>query len=462
MSTSDYINKITCCDCREGLKLLDDNSAHSIVTDPPYEYGFMNKKWDRTGIAYDVEMWRECLRVLKPGGYLLSFGGTRTSHRMACAIEDAGFEIRDSIQEFFEINPAAEAFLDSLTQEQFETFWRILDAYGLAGQMAWIYASGFPKSLDISKAIDKAAGAEREIVGKRKVTPSDLGQSSGWNHLDTSKGVYNYTIPSTAAAKQWDGWGTALKPANEPICVARKPLDGTVVENVLKWGTGGINIDACRVGGEERQNPQAGYIRRGRTDEEVFMGTDKNKPEGTVTVTGRFPANVIFDEEAAAELDRQSGVLKSGSLTAEQQINGSFKGAKNCYGTAKRGGANEYKANTGCASRFFYVAKASRSERDVGFKDSRPQFKHGSTLRDVENADKKSNFHPCVKPLKLMEYLITLVTPKGGICLDPFEGSGTHQRACIELGFNYIGFEIDPSYCEIAEKRAKNVQLRFM
>lgn len=222
-------------DCREGLKLLEDNSIDSIVTDPPYELGFMGKSWDKTGIAYNVELWHECLRVLKPGGHLLAFGGTRTYHRMACAIEDAGFEIRDQIQ--------------------------------------WIYGSGFPKSMDISKAIDKKLGAEREVIGQRKVTSSDLGQSSGWNYLDTSKGVYNYTIPTTDEAKQWDGWGTALKPANEPIVVARKPLsEKTIAENVLKWGTGGINIDDCRIAYDiSDTNPATNPLYRKKMDTKLIM-----------------------------------------------------------------------------------------------------------------------------------------------------------------------------------------------
>lgn len=350
------LNKIYNEDCRENLKLLEDNSIDSIVTDPPYELGFMGKKWDSTGIAYDVDLWRECQRVLKPGGHLLAFGGTRTYHRMACAIEDAGFEIRD--------------------------------------QMQWIYGSGFPKSMDISKAIDKQAGAKRKIVGEKQPSGmlrngrTDDEMADKWS--DQNRKQNFITVPSTNKAKQWDGWGTALKPANEPIVLARKPLsEKTIAENVMKWGTGGLNIDGCRVGTEVRNNPQAGFIRRGRTDEEVFLGTDKNRPEGTVEVTGRFPANVILDEEA-------------GRMLNEQQEG---------------------------ASRFFYCAKASKKERGEG------------------------NSHPTVKPLSLIKYLITLVTPKGGICLDPFEGSGTHAIACIELGFNYIGFELDKQYCEIANKR---------
>ncbi len=392
------INKIHNIDCLEGLKLLDDNSVDSIVTDPPYELGFMGKKWDSTGIAYSVELWQEALRVLKHGGHLLAFGGTRTYHRMVCAIEDAGFEIRDCIQ--------------------------------------WIYGSGFPKSMDISKAIDKQAGAEREVIGRNQYVKrrpqKEYNHEQKWGKTLGGSESTLLTAPATEEAKQWEGWGTCLKPANEPIVVARKPLsEKTVASNVLKWGVGGINIDSCRVGNEIRENPQAGFIRRGRTDEEVFLGTDKNRPEGTVMVQGRFPANVIFDEEAGKMLDEQSGNLKSGG-TRPNGINKSERSWKN---TSKEIIANNYiPPSEGGASRFFYCAKASRSERGEG------------------------NNHPTVKPLKLIKYLITLITPPSGICLDPFEGSGTHAVACKELKYNYIGFEINKEYCEIAENRIKELK----
>ena len=346
------INKIYNMDCLEGMKLIDDNSIDSIVTDPPYELGFMGKKWDSTGIAYNVELWQEALRVLKPGGHLLAFGGTRTYHRMACAIEDAGFEIRDQIQ--------------------------------------WIYGSGFPKSMDISKAIDKKAGAKREVIktvkGMGKQNPEWNGTAKGRKE-NYYKPEYQLTASATPEAKQWDGWGTALKPANEPIVVARKPLsEKTVAENVLKWGTGGLNIDGCRVesGGEHKRAYQPTNHERGVYGKQTaFQPSNKE---------GRFPANVILDEEAGRMLD-------------EQQEG---------------------------ASRFFYCAKASKKERGEG------------------------NIHPTVKPLKLISYLITLVTPPNGICLDIFEGSGTHAIACIENGFKYIGFELDKHYFDIATKRISN------
>ncbi|HRU02413.1 MAG TPA: DNA methyltransferase, partial [Victivallales bacterium] len=288
-------NTIHNINCLEGLKLLPDNSIDSIVTDPPYELGFMGKSWDSTGIAYNIELWKECLRVLKHGGHLLAFGGTRTYHRMACAIEDAGFEIRDQIQ--------------------------------------WIYGSGFPKSMNISKAIDKKLGAEREVIGIGKgagknpkgLKYDDDKQSGG--HL---KNEYDLTIPKTTEAKQWEGWGTALKPANEPIVVARKPLsEKTVAENVLKWGTGGINIDDCRVEYDMTDtNPATNPLYREKNGYKTNYRIDSNpsaytlkKQEGTMNINnqGRFPANVILDEEAGKMLDEQSGILKSGALKPYQE-----------------------------------------------------------------------------------------------------------------------------------------------
>ena len=353
------LNKIYNMDCLEGMKLIDDNSIDSIVTDPPYELGFMGKKWDSTGIAYNVELWQEALRVLKPGGHLLAFGGTRTYHRMVCAIEDAGFEIRD--------------------------------------QMQWIYGSGFPKSHDISKAIDKKLGAKREVVGKYKRPDGTDRNYEEWDSNDkvstvsykapTTAECRNITAPSSNEAKQWDGWGTALKPANEPIVLAIKPIsEKTIAENVMKWGTGGLNIDECRIesGGEHKRAYQPTNHERGVYGKQTaFQPSNKE---------GRFPANVILDEEAGRMLDeQQEGV-----------------------------------------SRFFYCAKASKKERGEG------------------------NIHPTVKPIILMEYLIKLVTPKNGITLDIFEGSGTTAIACINTNRKYIGFELDTDYFNIATERIEN------
>lgn len=384
------LNKIYNMNCIEGLKLLGDNSIDSIVTDPPYELGFMGKKWDNTGISYNVELWKECLRVLKPGGHLLAFGGTRTYHRMACAIEDVGFEIRDCIQ--------------------------------------WLYGSGFPKSLNISKKIEKDVGILQETTGTLFNNPQgkrDLSKRSDYGYKHK---------PQHELAQQWDGWGTSLKPANEPIVVARKPLgEKTVVENVLKWGTGGINIDDCRVEFVENDDSHIRKNYKHKSKAGLEIGNHKDNSIGEEQLLhnpqGRFPANVILDEEAGKMLDEQSGNRPSGKANGDAEVGV----ATNGQGVPPlRRGKLISRNNTGGASRFFYCAKASKKERGEG------------------------NNHPTVKPLSLIKYLITLVTPPKGICLDPFEGSGTHSIACKELGFNYIGFEMNNEYCDIAEKRLKD------
>ena len=373
------INQVLHGDSLEVLKTLEDNSIDSVVTDPPYELGFMGKKWDSTGIAYNVELWKECLRVLKPGGHLLAFGGTRTYHRMVCAIEDAGFEIRDCIQ--------------------------------------WIYGSGFPKSLDISKAIDKKLGAKREVVGVDPVRygrlknqlKSSISTGGQWEH---GRRDINITAPATPEAQKWEGWGTALKPANEPIVLARKPIsEKTIAENVLKWGTGGLNIDGCRIGTDI-----VGW--GGRPSRGYSGGLDTDTSGKPRPVEGRFPANIILDEEAGRMLD-------------EQQEG---------------------------ASRFFYCAKASKKERNMGLEDVEPTTVDDGRNKPIDNPflrgkTPRRNTHPTVKPVKLMEYLITLVTPPNGIVLDPFFGSGTTGVAAVNLGFNYIGIELDEQYVEIARRR---------
>jgi hypothetical protein len=348
-------------DCRELMRSLPENSVDAIVTDPPYELGFMGKSWDSAGVSFDAATWAEALRVLKPGGHLLAFGGSRTYHRIAVAIEDAGFEIRDT--------------------------------------MMWLYGSGFPKSHDVSKAIDKAAGAEQEVVGK-KVTGNARTQV-GWAPGQT---VVPVTAPATDEAKRWEGWGTALKPAHEPIVVARKPLIGTVAANVLEFGTGAMNIDANRIAAdgesfEGLRGRNNGFVAR-RLDEteEDYAERVNNNPSTQVAIAklknlGRWPANVLFDEEAAKQLD----------------------------------------ASTPAApSRFFYVAKTGTKER---------------------NAGTAANTHPTVKPIALMRHLVRLVTPPGGVVLDPFLGSGSTACAAVLEGFDYIGMEMDATYADIAEAR---------
>ena len=750
-------------DCLEGIKLIDDNSIDSIVTDPPYELGFMGKKWDSTGIAYNVELWQEALRVLKPGGHLLAFGGTRTYHRMVCAIEDAGFEIRDQMQWIYgclsedteiltingwehyhkaiELHPVLCYNMDkdtfefckperSFIYENKHTAYRIQSDYtdqivsrnhrcvierggrkvfayaetleqqesvpvleslhdlpesipniyegtsikkqdllkrvrqqecrqeehrenparvmrrqstdnlcgmretGVESQgmdeksgntylqssmqrnaeragmeatrtqrqgkldgrirevgqeknvgteqpcmegwrnlfqntrkLCWckvcslsrrIYGnvkkrrlcngtpfnscantgkmlkevgggtpyrpqssqqrteqfnafceqstaqkarsnrktrttlatitpieyhgnvwcvqvptgafvarrnghifitgnSGFPKSMDISKAIDKKFGVEREIIGQRedilKKQAKDLreGKRKIVDSLNAGANERNngfvtvsadITTPTTDEAKQWEGWGTCLKPANEPIVVARKPIsEKTIAENVLKWGTGGLNIDGCRVGWKDERDRKNGWRASRSNDDKNEYSSFKSGSFGKQNEQGRFPANVILDEEAGKILDEQTGILTSGKM--KQHIEG---GTYNVYSKmypryvetiGDSGGASRFFFNVEQDDLedlipFFYCAKASKKERGEG------------------------NTHPTVKPLKLISYLITLVTPPNGICLDIFEGSGTHALACIENGFKYIGFELDKHYFDIATKRISN------
>lgn len=375
--------------CIDSMRAMPDNSIDSIVTDPPYELGFMGKAWDGTGIAYSVEMWREAYRVLKPGGHLLAFSGSRTYHRMACAIEDAGFDIRD--------------------------------------QIMWVYGSGFPKSLDVSKAIDKAAGAEREVIGNTGRNPNRMLKFKEQDGCKRSPTNEDITAPATDAARQWEGWGTALKPAHEPICVARKPLVGTVAANVLAHGTGALNIDACRVAADGNDD---GVSRARKTGSADTVGNFGFHREGAAAhsapgAAGRWPANLIHDgsEEVVALLPVAKG--QQGATAARQQ------GA--IYGAVSAGTAGiQPRDDTGSAARFFYCAKASRADRGA------------------------ENSHPTVKPTDLMVYLVRLVTPPGGLVLDPFTGSGSTGKACMREGFRFVGCELSPEYAAIAQARIEH------
>jgi site-specific DNA-methyltransferase (adenine-specific) len=333
-------------DCLAVLRTLADNSVDSIVTDPPYGLSFMGKRWD-----YDVpsvEVWAECLRVLKPGGHLLAFAGTRTQHRMCVRIEDAGLEIRDMI--------------------------------------AWVYGSGFPKSLDVSKAIDKAAGVEFDAVPASGVGFMNAEGAGGYN---VTKNQLVRKGESTDAGRRWSGWGTALKPALEPITVARKPMGGrTVAENVLAHGTGAINVDGCRV-----EAPGEDCSRAPATVADTAAGFGKGLAMGGRGHDhGRWPANLIHDgsDEALA----------------------AFPGEAD-----------------GSAARYFYCAKASKSDRGDG------------------------NGHPTVKPTDLMRYLCRLVTPPGGLVMDPFMGSGSTGKAAMLEGFRFVGIEREAEYLAIARAR---------
>jgi len=415
------------------LPTLADNSIDSIVTDPPYELGFMGKKWDSSGIAYSVELWQQCLRVLKPGGHLLSFGGTRTYHRVAVAIEDAGFELRDSI--------------------------------------AWLYGSGFPKSLNIAKNIDKTMGVESEVVGTRlaqgsarkiKGTNSAANKIPNSGSLEFDETVIEITKPTSSEAQQWQGWGTALKPAFEPVIVARKPIEGTVANNVLKWGTGGLNIDGSRIGTTVETWPAtrsyaAGQMQPGHEGQTQSTG---KAPDG------RWPANIILDPYTAELLDEQSGISKSqgGRIGKKETSNIDF-GLSGNYSKGDPGFGD-----TGGASRFFYVAKASKRDRNEGLEELLDTTAADMVDREPDSAGMNSpragagrtsgakNFHPTVKPTTLMEYLIKLVTPPSGTVLDPFTGSGSTGKAAILQGFDFIGIEMTEEYLPIIEGRLKHAE----
>jgi DNA modification methylase len=376
------------------LPTLPDCSVDSIVTDPPYELGFMGKKWDNTGIAYNTDLWRECLRALKPGGHLLAFSGSRTYHRMVVAIEDAGFEIRDMI--------------------------------------AWISNKTFPKSQNIAKAIDKQAGA-RENVSKGFVVAGD------YNSRDLKSPNRDYQDPAlvTTAAKQWEGWGTALKPTVEPIVMARKPLIGTVAENVLTYSTGGLNIDASRIG-YKNETFDFDRVKNGNIygSSGIYGKAENKEPPKLYKSEGRWPANVILDEYSAGLLDEQSGNLKSGAMKAGTKAQDLQTNSMGSW--TNRTLTTEFQASEGGASRFFYVAKASKRDRNEGLEEG--------------------NNHPTVKPTDLMRYLIKLVTPPNGIVLDPFTGSGSTGKAAILEGFRFIGIEMTEDYIPIIEGRLKHAE----
>jgi hypothetical protein len=381
-------------DCLERLRELPACSVDACVTDPPYGLSFMGKKWD-----YDVpgeDIWRECLRVLKPGGHLLAFAGTRTQHRMAVRIEDAGFEIRDLIM--------------------------------------WVYGSGFPKSMDISKQLDRMAGAEREVVGQRVYGDGHVQNSTKLappiGTFQRTQDLRTETAPATPEAQQWDGWGTALKPALEPITVARKPLQCTVAANVLEHGTGAINIDGCRVG-TSRGVPAS--LSKSKSSNTYGFGATSGHERELDPNIGRWPANLIHDgsDEVVGLFPYQRN---GGANVAPTQKAGTATNIMSGTGMSQPTNA-AYAGDSGSAARFFYCAKASKADRGDG------------------------NGHPTVKPTELMRYLVRLVTPPGGIVLDPFMGSGSTGIAAGAESFNFVGIELDPDYFAIAEQRIKENEL---
>jgi len=419
------MSEIICGDCLEELKELERNSIDSVVTDPPYALAFMRKDWDslkpKEYQGFSQEWGEQALRVLKPGAYLLAFSGTRTYHRMVVGLEDAGFEIKDQID--------------------------------------WLYGSGFPKSHDISKAIDKEKGKYEEgdeLPSSRK-TKGDLGFQM------QKKTASN---PQTQEAKKWDGWGTALKPAHEPIVLAQKPREGTYAENVLEHGVGGLNVDDSRIpSGSQHKRKCESVIGLTRVNKNVY-GEDNRERNNSWDERGRWPANVILDPRSSEMLDGQSGVSKStGGITREghfKRTHGEFEGSS----TAHEGGLGD----EGGASRFFYCAKAHKSERNAGLEDLEDKtLTHMATSggssdtpsKGMERTKTKTkNDIATLKPINLVRYLVRLVTPPGGTVLDPFAGSGTTGCACEIEGFDYILVEkrerfanlIAPKRCEYWSK----------
>ena len=414
------------------MKEMANNSVDSIVTDPPYELGFMGKSWDASGIAFNIEVWQEALRVLKPGGHLLAFSGSRTYHRMTVAIEDAGFEIRDQIQ--------------------------------------WIYGSGFPKSMNISLAIDKANGLQGD-----RGSAINVGGKGERNDIETSVSELNgklkpaYSDAKSPEAKQWQGWGTALKPAHEPIVLARKPLIGTVAANVLTHGVGGLNIDGSRVGTDEvitnHSRSSESAISKGKYGDSAAQETHQTDGQSL----GRWPANVIHDgSDEVVSLFPDS---KGGAFPAKrgQAVNTAFASGQETEGGFRAMG------DSGSAARFFYCAKASKRDRNDGLDDF--EIKQvvgggggiGDYLENVDSASGKygsekapsKNHHPTVKPTDLMRYLCRLITPPEGIVLDPFMGSGSTGKAATLEGFNFIGIDQSAEYVAIAQARIDHTVIQM-
>ena len=458
-----WLNQCHQGDCLDVMRSMPANSVDAIVTDPPYGLsnhklgeveaclrawlsgqaylpkgaGFMGKKWDAW--VPGPEVWKAAFAVLKPGGHMLVFAGTRSMDLMCMAIRLAGFELRDSIGYAHD--------------------------GGGAPLAAWCYGSGFPKSLDVSKAIDKAAGVEREVLGFDAKKAAQQTRAVGTEvYGDYAGNAGEITAPSTNAAQQWQGWGTSLKPAWEPVIIARKPLDkGTVAVNVLHWGTGGMNIDACRVAIDSQVDASQlhSMSRNSRVGGDgLDMSTVCGDTPQVVRADNRWPANLIHDgsEEVLATFPDAKG--QQGALTGNEPSNKTA----DVFGAFAGRSPSTPRNDSGSAARFFYCAKASRKERNMGLIDPGPFHKHGVTLRKMENAVRDGiatgNTHATVKPIKLMRYLCRLVTPPGGVVLDPFIGSGSTGCAAVLEGFDYIGIEREVAYIEIARARIASAKVQ--
>lgn len=427
---------------------IKPNTIDSIVTDPPYELNFMNKGWDNAGVSFNKDTWKKCYEVLKPGGYLLAFGGSRTFHRIACAIEDAGFEIRDCIM--------------------------------------WLYGSGFPKSMNLGLAIDKKNGVESKVVGTGKSGSTSKAFNLSDQQREAGTGILAGEYHIKEALNQWNGWGTCLKPAFEPIIVARKPFKGSLVDNVLEYGVGGLNIDACRVEYEKSTNPATNPLYRQQNADKYKQVKGGEVSKGAVSWTsgkngvneqGRFPANVIltYDETDFDEVCGGFPYTKSTGGSGEKSIQSASATFQNFSGNKKeqKAGSNlGGLGDEGSAARYFYCAKASKKDRDEGLDEFEEQRKLGYGYKNKidptsrtnegmfkERETQRKNIHPTVKPTSLMQYLIRLVTPKGGTVLDPFMGSGSTGKAVAyenkerDANYSFIGVELNEEYCDIAEAR---------
>lgn len=435
-------------DCLERLKALPDNSVDALVTDPPAGISFMNSSWDddkggsKQWINWLSEVLTEVKRVLKPGAHGFVWALPRTSHWTAMAIEWADLEIRDCVTHLF--------------------------------------GSGFPKSLDVSKAIDKLLGAEREVIGKEKLTGTARKSNSHGGHgagatnsadprdfVETFKYI---TSPTSPAAKQWNGFGSALKPAAEFWWLVRKPLsEKSIAENVLKWGTGGINIDASRIEGIPRTTHSSGNIRTIGNKDHTWGSKESLKPhsEPWPPPAGRFPANLILDETAAQMLDEQSGASRSTKLNCIQKPRNNPTQLKGIERERER--VDEGYNDAGGASRFFYTAKPSTWERDSGLSDLEQGKARSAMVSCNGQGDQRldgkpiairKNVHPTVKPFALMRYLITMISPPGATILDPFLGSGTTGAVAVACGFKFIGIEQSAEYLDIAKRRIADVRLQ--
>ena len=426
------------------LSTFEENSIDSIVCDPPYELNFMGKGWDNQGIAFKKDTWKHCFRVLKEGGYLLAFGGSRTFHRIACAIEDAGFEIRDTIM--------------------------------------WLYGSGFPKSMNIGLAIDKKNGVDNRT---RNIRNDDAYNEKHFSLKEEKTMQRNYE--ERQAQNEWQGWGTCLKPAYEPIIIARKPFKGSLVDNVIENGVGGINIDECRI-------PTSDDLARiNKTDNGMFgVGNNNNNKaqqckEQGIEYGGRFPANVIltyddtdFDEVCGGMPDTKSNGGKT-TMSDFSKYNGSMMNTINLKENPSRKDSNYIApCDSGNASRYFYCAGASKKDRDEGLEcfESKQLYyddRRGNSFdifvkRDENgkplNASRK-NIHPTVKPVELMQYLVRLVSPKGSKVLDCFMGSGSTGKACMfengerNANYHFIGIEMTDEYLPIAKARIYYAKYKY-